>query len=610
MPWTSATPTCKLTIHCPIRLLHANLRSSGARLVSLASANSLPINGWYSCSYSNYVATGSVPGINSTEELLFECAEVKVPLCHEGICGSGTKIDVFVKRIAAHEDVGAGKSLWVLQGGPGMSSVDQTTMEQLYNQLNGTANLYTMDHRGTGRSYLLKCDAAGAFTTGSPGGSSVNITEAARCGKDILFQIENQTAAFSVTSAAKDVVLLSSELNKDEEVFVYGASYGTYLTERMMHLAPPHVTGYVLDGVISEKLSSFAHFGSNREDPGRYFAGLCDDDAICREKYGSDVPKDQKMYDVWLDTYKKLDAAKVGENACADLLRGEWEKVLPSEMLRDVFAKEVSIGDPSGRTLIPAFLQMLRRCDATDVTVVATLMALSGAPSYFDKSIDRSTERTKIADNLNGPSGFLMFAIKNSELWSDPSPTFEDEKALVEHGIFRGNMKEEYTWHCLLTGNRDDPSCAALTYSGATEVPPVDYSSVELIDFTYKPDQYHRQYAKVPEGASVMVINGKLDFQTVHSWGKDQYENMEGSKKLLDEFDFGPHCVGITASTPDDTTNCGIRIIASYVAAGGDTEKTDISCLSKVPKINFDVDELVNNIKNATTANITTVGQS
>ncbi|TMW54980.1 hypothetical protein Poli38472_014751 [Pythium oligandrum] len=193
---------------------------------SAAAATSLPINGWYPCSGSNFMPPGSIPGVDSTEELPFECAEVKVPLCHEGICDSGTKIDVFVKRILAQEDASAGKSLWVLQGGPGMSSVQmEPTMQQVYALLNGTTNVYTMDHRGTGRSTLLKCDAAGAFTSGSPDGATLNVTESARCAKDILFQIENQTVAFSVTSAAKDIVLLTSELNKDEEVYVYGASY-------------------------------------------------------------------------------------------------------------------------------------------------------------------------------------------------------------------------------------------------------------------------------------------------------------------------------------------------------------------------------------------------
>ncbi|TMW54981.1 hypothetical protein Poli38472_014752 [Pythium oligandrum] len=582
----------------------------GAALLSVASVNAeLPINGWYPCSYSDYIPAGAVPGISSSAELAFECAEAKVPLCHEGVCNSGSKIDVYVKRMVAQKDVSAHKSLWVLQGGPGASSVAlETTMQQVYTLLNGTVNVYTMDHRGTGRSYLLKCEAAGAFDTGSPGGSVVNITEAAVCAKDILFQIENQPAAFSVTSAAKDIVLLTSELNKDEEVFVYGASYGTFLTERVMHLAPSHVKGYILDGVVSEQSASFAHFGSNRDKPGRLFSEMCDADAVCREKYGSDVPKEQKMYDAWFDTYKKLDAAKVGENACADLLRGKSEQTKSSEVLRFVFANDANIGDPASRSIIPAVFQMLRRCDENDVKTLTAVLALDGAPSYYDKLSGASSSTVgKVFDPVDDSSVFLEYLIKISELWSDPLPKPEDERALVETGLFTIDTGDEYAWHCVLGGNRDSPSCSALAAFGATEVPPVDYSPVEVINFTYKPDQYFRKFSKIPEGASVMVINGKLDFNTIEGWGVEQYEKMEGDKKMLVEFDYGAHCVGISQSTAEDTTNCGPRIIASYVATGGDIDKTDTSCLDELPAIDFDVDEMLAQVasKGAAKAKIT-----
>ncbi|TMW54979.1 hypothetical protein Poli38472_014750 [Pythium oligandrum] len=561
----------------------------GLLSASAVAATSLPINGWYPCSGSNFM-----PPTEGADELPFECAEVKVPLCHEGICDSDTKIDVYVKRILAQGDTSVGKSVWFLQGGPGLSSAAmEPSMQQVYALLNGTTNVYTMDHRGTGRSTLLKCDAAGAFTSGSPDGATLNATEAASCVRDVLFQIENQTVAFSITSAAQDVVLLTSELNKDEEVYVYGASYGTLLTERVMHLAPPHVKGYILDGVISEKLASFAHFGSIREAPGQYFAGLCDADSVCREKYGSDVPKEQKMYDVWVDTYKKLDAAKAGDSMCADLLRGQHEKVKPSDVLRVVFGADFSIGDPTGRKIIPAFLQMVRRCDETDVATLSTILGLGEAPSYYDKASDTSAVIGKVFDPVNDASWLLMFAIKISEIWSDPLPKPEDEKAFNDAGVFTSDMSNEYLWHCVLSGKQDNPSCSVLTTFGESFDPPIDLSSVELIDFTYKPDQYFRHYAKIPDGTSVMVINGKLDFQTVEPWGIDQYENMEGDNKMLVEFDYGAHCVGISQSTAEDTTNCGHRIIASYVENSGDIAKTDTSCLDELPAIDFDADELL-----------------
>lgn len=130
-------------------------------------------------------------------------------------------------------------------------------------------DMYTVDHRGTGRSNYLQCDAAQAFSVGSPNGVFLEYTEVFDCVKDILFQIEHKPEAFSVTSAAKDVAYLINMLNgKDAEVYVYGASYGTYWASRVMHLAPKQVKGYILDGSFDEKTASFSTWNQNRRFAG------------------------------------------------------------------------------------------------------------------------------------------------------------------------------------------------------------------------------------------------------------------------------------------------------------------------------------------------------
>ncbi|TMW69773.1 hypothetical protein Poli38472_001929 [Pythium oligandrum] len=122
-----------------------------------------------------------------------------------------------------------------------------------------------MDHRGTGRSTLLQCSAMNAY---SFLGSIIDFSEVAGCVQEVLTQIDGHTAAFSITSAAKDIHLLVSTLNANENVFIYGAGYGTYLAERVMHLAPVNVKGYALDGVVSERQGNFAHYFSNSEEAG------------------------------------------------------------------------------------------------------------------------------------------------------------------------------------------------------------------------------------------------------------------------------------------------------------------------------------------------------
>ncbi|EGZ29195.1 hypothetical protein PHYSODRAFT_450444, partial [Phytophthora sojae] len=58
-------------------------------------------------------------------------------------------------------------------------------------------------------------------------------------------------ASFSTTSAANDVVTFISNYTNGASTILYGISYGTILLERIMHLNPAKVTGYVLDGVAT-----------------------------------------------------------------------------------------------------------------------------------------------------------------------------------------------------------------------------------------------------------------------------------------------------------------------------------------------------------------------
>eukprot|EP00644_Phytophthora_capsici_P006502 jgi/Phyca11/50546/gw1.36.456.1 len=128
----------------------------------------------------------------------------------------------------------------------------------IYAMSESSVDVYTVDHRGTGRSFFLECVAAQVNAEGSPGGVDILLQELPYCVEDVLYQLDGHSEAFSVTSAARDIIYLLDGLENDSEspevgeVYLYGTSYGTYLVERVMHLAPSQVKGYILDGVVSE----------------------------------------------------------------------------------------------------------------------------------------------------------------------------------------------------------------------------------------------------------------------------------------------------------------------------------------------------------------------
>ncbi|GLE02728.1 hypothetical protein PINS_up011583 [Pythium insidiosum] len=459
-------------------------------------------------------------------------------------------------------------------------------MPALSDALDGEVDVYTVDHRGTGRSHLLKCDAAQAFTTGSPGGSSIDYREVPNCIKDILFQIDGHTSAFSITSAAKDMELLIQTLNKGQEAYVYGASYGTYLTSRLMHLAPNTVKGYILDGVWSESIGTFAHFLSHRDEPGKYLASLCEKNEVCKSKYAYDLEHHGDLFNAWRATYDKLDAAAPGENPCADLFRSDTS-LFPSQVLRLLLNQELNPGETVKRRLVPAFFRMAARCSGDDLKKLQVLMGLP-ADKTLSQMLKEGMFKITPFDELREFSFFLMYLIKASEMWTYPSPSWADEKKTIQSGVFAMDASTDYDWYCLVNGDLKDPSCAGLL-AGGEPFRLVNASGIQPVKFMYERDQYYRKVAAVPSHASVMVMNGKLDFQTIHSWAEDEYEKLVG-RKMLVEFDFGPHCIAIGPTTPDDQTQCGMRILTSYVAVGGDVDKVDVSCMNELPDIDFDVE--------------------
>ena len=64
----------------------------------------------------------------------------------------------------------------------------------------------------------------------------------------------NSSAAFSITSAAKDIELIINSEQSDREIYLYAVSYGTIWLERLMEFSPSNVKGYILDGIVPQSM--------------------------------------------------------------------------------------------------------------------------------------------------------------------------------------------------------------------------------------------------------------------------------------------------------------------------------------------------------------------
>lgn len=116
---------------------------SAVQLASAATTD-FQLNGWYPCGLSRAPMTmNATLAAAIATATPFECAEVVVPLCHDGVCKSKKTINVFVRRLLASSAAAAAggakvsssktsksatKALWLLEGGPGASSASSTSV--------------------------------------------------------------------------------------------------------------------------------------------------------------------------------------------------------------------------------------------------------------------------------------------------------------------------------------------------------------------------------------------------------------------------------------------------------------------------------------------------
>ncbi|KAK1944258.1 hypothetical protein P3T76_004170 [Phytophthora citrophthora] len=69
-----------------------------------------------------------------------------------------------------------------------------------------------------------------------------------------------------------------------EDIIVVGWSYGTMLGERLMHLDPPEVVGYVLDGIAasmgawSTEFPYYSNWDSDCGEVADRFLSMCQED--------------------------------------------------------------------------------------------------------------------------------------------------------------------------------------------------------------------------------------------------------------------------------------------------------------------------------------------
>ncbi|RQM27526.1 hypothetical protein B5M09_007642 [Aphanomyces astaci] len=392
---------------------------------SVVALANIPRNGWYDCPLSTFELKPPSEDYNATANFLFteekkrisrvltQCAVFDMPFCHNDTSctpAPGKTMPLFVKVIPASVE-GSKKALIMLEGGPSVSSATlESLMNKFHRELSGAFHIFTVDHRGTGRSGLLDCPAAQALSFGSRYSNEIALQEVPNCLKDIHHQFgTNAAAAYSITNAAKDLaVLIETEL-ADYDVYLHGFSYGTMLLERVMHFSPPQVKGYILDSIVADHFEPqgtgnnqvFSNWDDDAKDVSQHFLDLCQKDtAVCGKLLGENATA------TLFNLYDTLDS---NASACSTIFYDTLE-IKPSIILRVFFFK--LLRDLDRRKFIPTFATRLQRCNAQDKAVITAILTKN----------DPAEHRMALDSNI------IQDTIVFSELWQVPTPSMEDIK--------------------------------------------------------------------------------------------------------------------------------------------------------------------------------------
>uniref|UniRef100_K3XAS2 Peptidase S33 tripeptidyl aminopeptidase-like C-terminal domain-containing protein n=1 Tax=Globisporangium ultimum (strain ATCC 200006 / CBS 805.95 / DAOM BR144) TaxID=431595 RepID=K3XAS2_GLOUD len=553
----------------------ARAQTNAASLSNATSSSAVTasnLNGWYACTEFTFADDADGETLKDAE-----CAVYTAPLCYAGICtdAKDRTVEVFVKRIPAVDDADSMPNVWFLQGGPGAGSTAmESAMISFREQMNGKVNVYTMDHRGTGRSTLLNCLAAQATTSGSPSGSDIDVTEVPDCAKDLETKYGSDMAAFSTTTAATDLsTFISTYQGSTGKTFVYGVSYGTALVERLMHLKNPDISGYILDGIATSSgsdVKNFEYFSTWDADFGEvgdYYMTFCTKDATCAARFPT-----TSLADTLQNIIDSFDSKP--DSTCAALVRDVTSGEPGTAIEPASYTLRRSLGSlfqsESTRSLIPVLAYRLNRCNKADTAVLTHYFNVSTSalsPTYEDSAFE---------------STLLYYLIVFSEMWESPQSSIPVMlKRFTDAIICNGGSSGTVPTYCAFS-KEQSTTCNAL-----------DVGSYSASPLVYKKDEYWNVAAEIPDDTSVLLMSSKMDPQTPHKYAEYLLAALNGTAKELITFEHATH--GTLWTTPQDdedkTITCGMEILLSYVRNEGDLSRLDKSCVATMPAISFEVDE-------------------
>lgn len=455
------------------------------------------------------------------EDGLAECGTAQIPLFWEA--DDGRTLTVGVKRWLAGRTGSA--QLWLIQGGPGASgTMTFAPFMQVLREAMPDVDLYTIDHRGVGSSSHLTCPNQEAEE--SEGGAYIYTSEWNDCIDWLEENLGDTLQAYSTTNAAHDLAaFIEATREEGKPVFVWGGSYGTYLTQRYLLLHPDQADGAILDSIHSINIPAI-EFSLWRNENGKALLQRCSDDPVCMEQFGISAWRTLN------DLYRKFELGH-----CSDL---QVDKYLTSYLLG-----WLAWYSPYNAA-VPALIYRLDRCTYADMLAVV----------YMWDNLFNGT------GDLLGITGGWWSQVLNANI------AFSDSY-----------WSDEY----------DDVDMEAYFTELMDEVLIGDISTMEGYEFYRRWPRYDEPRANELPATDipVLMLQGALDGSTPLGQADILGQTLVGGHQHYLVFPNSAHGVinDSWVSEYFETTTCGLTILADFIE--DPTMSLDVSCIDETLPVDF-----------------------
>jgi len=330
-----------------------------------------------------------------------QCATVNIALEHDN--KQGKNISLFVRKFPALMQRQG--SIWLIAGGPGDSGATFYSLIETFRASFPNLDIFVPDHRGTGASTTI-CPQE---SIDSMAGTALVGAEWGECFAHMYANV-GYVQAFNVTNAAKDLKQLINTMSGTGKRYVYGVSYGTQLTLRLLQLDNIHLDGVLLDSLVpqqGDKGFDLSKRSQVVDMVGRDILSRCQKSIVCSTENSENLPQQLS------ELLSKVTSIQ------------DFSESLPQANLSNVLGNMLDV--PKARAQLPELIRSLTRGDSRVLS-----KALSQVTNHYQQ-LNRGYENF-------GSSIPLVQVISSSENNLRPELTKYNIKQEAENLLFTSSL--------------------------------------------------------------------------------------------------------------------------------------------------------------------------